>query len=148
MKNLFHTEAYQEILQRLDSLTPESQPLWGKMNVAQMLAHCSQVIRVPLQKIQLASFPWPFKWAFRLFKSTLYNDRPWKKGTPTAAEFKIVDPKDFDQEKLALQALIQEFHQLPAEALPIHPLGVKLTVEQWGKSQYKHLDHHLRQFGK
>ncbi|HLU51939.1 MAG TPA: DUF1569 domain-containing protein [Flavobacteriaceae bacterium] len=147
MKNLFHQEAAQEILQRIEKLTPESQALWGKMDVAQMLTHCGQVTKVPLQKITLAKPPFAFRMVFKLFKSVLYNDKPWKQGIPTAREFVISNPQDFSKAKNELVSLIEEFRTLEGKSMPKHPTGITLTPEQWGKAQYKHLDHHLRQFG-
>ena len=48
MKNLFDKSTYEEISRRINALTPESQRQWGKMNVAQMLAHCKEAFKVPL----------------------------------------------------------------------------------------------------
>jgi hypothetical protein len=41
MKNLFQLNYAGEMVDRVNKLTPESKPLWGTMNVAQMLAHCN-----------------------------------------------------------------------------------------------------------
>lgn len=82
MKNLFHQEAAQEILQRIEKLTPESQALWGKMDVAQMLTHCGQVIKVPLQKITLAKPPFAFRMVFKLLKAYFITTNPGSKVFP------------------------------------------------------------------
>ena len=41
MKNIFEQAVTDEVIARIDNLTSKTQPVWGKMNVAQMLAHCS-----------------------------------------------------------------------------------------------------------
>ncbi|WP_339609524.1 DUF1569 domain-containing protein [uncultured Planktosalinus sp.] len=148
MKSLFTEKAYAEILERLDNLSQESQAKWGKMNVAQMLAHCSEPLKVPLEKITLAKPNPVMRLLFSLFKKSLYDDKPWKQGLPTSKEFKIVDERDFQKEKQALKTLIEEFYSEKNKTeWPPHPLCGHFTTEQWGKMQYKHLDHHFRQFG-
>lgn len=145
MKSLFDTESLAEINRRLNNLTSESQRNWGKMDVAQMLNHCQHPLNVSLEKgnIKKQFFPLAF-----LFKKSLYNDKPWRQNLPTAKSFKITDSKDFKKEKEGLQKLIIEFHEKKnvTQWAP-HPLFGKFTPQQWGQMQYKHLDHHLKQFG-
>ena len=147
MKSLFTEEAYAEILERLEKLTPESQAQWGKMDVAQMLAHCSEPLKVPLGKLELAKPNFVMKLLFSFLKKSLYDDKPWKQGLPTSKEYKIVDKRDFEREKAQLKSLIDEFYaQRSKTEWPPHPFCGQFTTEQWGKMQYKHLDHHFRQF--
>ena len=148
MQSLLTEEAYVEILKRLDNLSSESKPKWGKMNVAQMLAHCQQPIKVLLGKIDLEKPNRFFLFLMSFLKESLYNDKAWKKGLPTTKEFKIVDQRDFEKEKQALKSLIEEFYSNRNKTeWPPHPFCGHFTTEQWGKMQYKHLDHHFRQFG-
>lgn len=148
MKSLFTEPAYAEIISRLDTLSPQSQAQWGKMDVSQMLAHCQEPLKVPLEKITLAPPNAVMKLIFKVFKKTLYDDKPWKQGLPTSKEFKITDPRDFQKEKESLKALINEFYaEKDKTEWPPHPFCGHFTTEQWGKMQYKHLDHHFRQFG-
>ncbi|MCR9182009.1 MAG: DUF1569 domain-containing protein [Flavobacteriaceae bacterium] len=147
MQSLFTEKAFAEILGRLDNLNPESQAKWGKMDVAQMLAHCSEPLKVPLEKITLAKPNPVMRLLFSFFKKSLYDDKPWKQGLPTSKEFKIVDERDFEKEKQALKSLIEEFYaEKNKTEWPPHPFCGHFTTEQWGKMQYKHLDHHFRQF--
>ena len=145
VKNLFDPAVKQDILGRLDKLTPQTQGKWGKMNVSQMLAHCQAPINVGMGNIKL-------KRGFLgytigpLIKKVLYGDKPFKQGLPTAKEFVMKDDKDFETEKAKLLALINSFKEENI-TVDIHPLFGKLTREQWSKATYKHLDHHLQQFG-
>lgn len=148
IKNLFETTAYEEIIQRLHQLTPGSQRQWGKMTVSQMLAHCKAAFRVPLTEKPLPRMLIGrlLGWAFR---KKLYDDVPWKKGLPTSPEFRVRDDRDFDREKTELLELINRFYTAGpgvAGKYP-HPVFGSFTPEQWGKMMWKHLDHHLRQFG-
>ena len=148
VRDLFDDATYADTIERLEKLSPDAKALWGKMNVSQMLAHCKVAFRVPL-----TDKPLPRMFAGRLIgwaiKSKLYNDSLWGKGLPTAPEFIIKDERDFDTEKKKLLALIREFHDRGPEGAGKypHPFFGKFTKEQWGKSMWKHMDHHLRQFG-
>ena len=145
MKSLFENEAYSEIKERLNKLSSQSGRKWGKMDVAQMLHHCQQPLNVSLGKgnVKKQFFPLAF-----LFKAMLYNDKPWKQNLPTARSFKISGSKDFDTEKYELAKLIDQFHEMKDETQwEPHPVFGKFPPQQWGQMQYKHLDHHLKQFG-
>jgi hypothetical protein len=148
IQNLFEKEIYQEILERMEKLTPASTRQWGKMTVAQMLAHCKEAFRVPLSDKPMSRnvIGWLLGW---IFKKKLYDDTPWKPGLPTAPQFKITDERDFNKEKKELLQLIDKFYSLgPASVGKYpHPMFGSFTSEQWGKMMWKHLDHHLRQFG-
>ena len=148
MQNLFDPVVYQEVMKRMNSLAPGSKALWGRMNVAQMLAHCKEAFKVPLseKKIPRIFLGLLLGW---MMKSKLYNDDPWKKNLPTAPNFIIRDERDFIMEKDALTTLVNKFYAAGPSGISKypHPFFGKLTPEQWGKSMYKHLDHHLKQFG-
>ncbi len=148
MQNLFDTDTYNEITTRLNKLTPGITGQWGKMNVSQMMAHCTQAFKVPL-----SDKPMPRMLMGKLIgwmvKPKLYNEKPWGKNLPTAPNFIIKDERDFTREKQELTDHINQFHSMGPGAVGKypHPMFGKFTPEQWGMSMYKHLDHHLRQFG-
>lgn len=136
------------MIDRLHKLSPDSQRQWGKMQMAQMLAHCKEAFKVPLTDGPLPRMI-PGLLLGWMIKSKLYNDSPWKQGLPTAPNFVIKDERDFEKEKSALLELVDKFHTAGpggAGRYP-HPFFGKFTSEQWGKMMWKHLDHHLRQFG-
>ncbi len=147
MKNLFDKDTYTEIINRLNTLTPQTQRLWGKMTVAQMLAHCKEAFTVPLsdKKMPRSILGLLVGW---MVKSKLYNDAPWKRNLPTAPNFIIKDERNFEKEKQELTGMISLFHHAgPGNVGKYpHPMFGTFTPEQWGMSMYKHLDHHLQQF--
>lgn len=149
MKNLFYTETVKEIEERLLALNQDDQPEWGVMNSAQMLAHCCGPLEVVLEEIQLKKPGILTRLLVSFYKPLLYNDKPWKKGLPTTKEFRITEDRDFEGERLRLLSLINRFvSKGPEHSWPVHPLFGTFSSEQWGMMQYKHLDHHLKQFGK
>ena len=147
MKNLFDKNSFDEVIKRLNTLTPQTQRQWGKMDAAQMLAHCKEAFKVPLsdKPIPRMFMGYIIGWAI---KSKLYNQTPYGKGLPTAPDFLIKDKRNFNEEKEALIILITKFYQMGPENVGRypHPFFGKFTTLQWGQGMYKHLDHHLRQF--
>jgi hypothetical protein len=148
MKNLFDEVPAAETLERIEQLTPHSQSQWGKMNSAQMLAHCSVVLDmargITNQKREFLGLL-----IGRFVKSNYYNDKPFQKNLPTTATSRMNTERDFEAEKAKLRQDILAFQTGgPANCTTYpHPFLGSLTAEQWGKGMYKHLDHHLRQFG-
>ena len=118
------------------------------MNVAQMLSHCKNPLMVALGRKDLKKPNFLTKLLYKSFKSAMYNDKLWKKNLGTPKEYKVVAEKDFNSEKAALLGLIDDFYEeRKREVWEPHPVFGYFTYDQWGMLQYKHLDHHLRQFG-
>ncbi|GIN18036.1 hypothetical protein J32TS2_33920 [Shouchella clausii] len=147
MKNIFNQADTTEILNRIDKLSPNSRPQWGKMDVAQMLAHCSSFHDIAMGE----TFP-PRGWLGILIgtfvKPIFYNDKPMAHNMSTIPTIMIVEEKEFETEKGKLKQKIRTFQNNGPEKCTSHPHPFfgKLTPEQWGKGLYKHLDHHLNQF--
>ena len=146
IKNMFDPSVKQEIIDRINKLTVQTQRQWGKMDVAQMLAHVQQPIVVALGKRELKSH-WLLKLIGPLFKTKLYNGQPYKQGLPTDKSYVMTGTvKDFEKEKQQLIELIDSFHDTNLTEAR-HPVFGTFTKEQWSLATWKHLDHHLRQFG-
>lgn len=145
MKSLFDQETYNEVRSRINTLSEDSNRQWGKMTPGQMLSHCQCPLNIILEKNDYGLKP---NWLIKtFFKKSMYNDRPWRKNLPTVPGMKQTEPKDFTNEKTKLETLLEELHsQRGREDWQPHPTFGELTKEQWGKMQYKHLDHHLTQF--
>jgi len=150
MKNLFDTKEKDELLKRLSKLTAKHQPKWGKMNAQQLVAHLADPLRAALGERPVPFRPSMFGiWPFNKFASQIM---PWPKGAPTAPEFiqgdKGTVPIEFEQDKKTLIGLINKFseHQ-NASQFPPNPGFGKLTNKEWARLMWRHLDHHLTQFG-
>lgn len=149
MKNIFTEEVSNEIIARINTLTNESQALWGKMNVAQMLAHCS----VTYETVYTNIHPKPnffLKFILKSFvKKYVVTELPYKKSSQTAPYFIIADKRDFEVEKKKLIDFIlktQQLGEIHFEGKESVSFGVLSKIE-WNNLFYKHLDHHLSQFG-
>lgn len=149
IKNIFDLSVTNEIINRINTLTPSSQPLWGKMSVGQMLAHCNVTYELVFDNIHKK--PGAFKKFILklLVKNIVVNETPYKQNNPTAPEFLVTQQKDFDREKSRLIAYLQRVQQLGGahfQNKASHSFG-PLTTSEWNNMFYKHIDHHLRQFG-
>ncbi|SIS89252.1 Protein of unknown function [Zobellia uliginosa] len=148
MKNIFDPTDVQELVSRIDNLNAQSQNEWGKMNVAQMMAHCN----VAYDMTYTDKYPKPKgfkKFIIKLFaKNMVVGPKPYKRNLRTAAEFLIADERDFEAEKQKLIAHLEKTQQLGAthfQNKESHAFG-PLTSQEWNTLFYKHLDHHLQQF--
>ena len=146
VKNLFDPVVKQEIVDRINKLSPDSQRQWGKMDVSQMLAHLQPAIRIAYGTHQPKGHFF-FKLILPFFKSKLWDEEPYKKSLPTDDTFIMTgSAKDFEKEKGNLLELINQFSE-SAIVGERHPVFGKLTKENWSKATWKHIDHHLKQFG-
>lgn len=145
MKSLFEDATYQEVLLRIDALNEKSERQWGKMTAGQMAWHCQFPIKIGVDNKHKGNGNL-FVRVF--FKKAMYNDKPWRKNLPTSPALRAKEEKDLTTEKTKLKQLVNDFYACRSRTKwNPHPLFGKLTPEQWGKVQFKHLDHHLTQFG-
>lgn len=146
--SLFDAAGRARLLTRIDALRADSPRQWGTMTIGQMLAHCQQPLRVALGELPLKRSVMGLLFG-RMAKKKLLAPAPWKQGMPTAPEFRITDARDFAPEHAALRALVVRFGEGGPAALTRlpHPFFGPLTTDEWQALQWRHLDHHLRQFG-
>jgi SRSO17 transposase len=149
LPSIFTTPVAQQLANRINKLTPATQPVWGKMNVAQMLAHCNVTYELAYENIH----PRPntfMRFILRNFiKKIVVSEKPYAHNTRTAPVFLMTSEKDFSREKERLLNYIVKTQQLGAahfEGKENHGFG-KLSSVEWNNMFYKHLNHHLEQFG-
>jgi hypothetical protein len=146
MKNFYREEVYQELINRISLLTKDSQRQWGTMTVAQMLAHCTETQLVSNGE-KVLKVPFFVKWFFKgMIKKMVYNDKPFPKNTRTAEQYLQTEEKDFEIEKSRLLESIN-YAKNNAEKQVSHTLFGSYKMRDSGEAFYKHLDHHLSQFG-
>lgn len=147
--NIFTQSVADTLIARINKLTPETQPQWGKMNVAQMLAHCCVSYEMAFENKHakpgaVARF---FLKAF--VKPIVCTDKPYKQNSQTAPAFLITDQRIFETEKAKLIAFLNKSVQAGEsyfKGKKSNSFGV-LTIDEWNTMFYKHIDHHLNQFG-
>ena len=149
MQNVFKKEDCNEFINRINQLKNDSQPLWGKMSVDQMLAHCNVTYEMVFDNIHPRPNVFMRFILKALAKNAVVGDRPYTKNIKTAPQFIIIGDKNFDLEKNRLINYINKTQDLGAnefEGKESLSFG-KLTSKEWNNMFAKHLDHHLKQFG-
>lgn len=149
MKNLFQAADSQEIIDRINNLTPNSTPLWGKMNVGQVLAHLCVTYEMTYTDLHKAP-NFFLKFILKTFvKNAVVGPKDYPKNSRTAPAFIITDTRDFEKEKARLIDYINQTQKHGADFFDGKEnlsFG-KLSWQEWNMLFYKHLNHHLTQFG-
>jgi hypothetical protein len=147
MPSLLNTHDNEVIVNRISKLTPDSPAQWGKMNVSQMLAHCQAPMRVVFGEATVKRGLIGMLFG-GIAKKKMVNFDPFSKGLPTDPTFIVNRPVNFNEEKGKLIVMVERFHDHPEQIQDSkHPFFGKMTREEWDTLGWKHLDHHLRQFG-
>jgi len=150
MKNFFNEKDRAALLKRLENMGPSGTPKWGKMNAHQAVVHLTDPFRAALGERMVPKVPGLFsKWP--LNKLIVYI-LPWPKGAPTAPEFiqgvKGTPPETFEKDKKELFGYIEKFVSGEKEmSFQPSPVFGKITNNDWGRLMWRHVNHHLKQFG-
>ncbi len=149
MKSLYDSERVTELKQRMSKLKPDSPRQWGTMNPAQAMAHCCGGLEwavgdaVPPRMFIGRLIGWMVK------SMVLRDDEPMRKNSPTSNDIVVKDNRDLNEERARLITLIDRFVAAGPKGCTTHPHSFfgPLTPNEWAVLMYKHVDHHLRQFG-
>jgi hypothetical protein len=149
MKNLYDPAMVAEVKQRVSKLGAAHQPQWGSMTPAQAVVHCSRSVewavgdRAPDRMPLVSIFG-------RLIKpKVLGDDAPMRRNSPTAKSLIVTGEPELASEQARLCALIDRFVAAGPAGCTRRPHSFfgPMTPNEWAILMYKHLDHHLRQFG-
>jgi hypothetical protein len=148
MTDLFDPNVYASFLDRINKIKADTPAQWGKMNASQMMAHLSEAFKSAVGTDKLKRSFVGF-WFGKLAKRIIKSEKDFKKGLPTAKEFKITNEREFEKEKQNLLRLLDKFSTGGPTTMSTHPHPFfgRLNPTEWNKLMTKHLDHHLKQFG-
>ena len=148
MKSLFEPADRESLLKRLEALQPDSARQWGKMDTAQMLCHCAIALETgtgdrPMKQKLIGKLLMPF------IRKSIFGEKPFSRNSPTDPSFVVTNEREFAAERNRLQELIRRFVERgpSAAAQSTHAFFGRMTGQEWGQLMYKHIDHHLQQFG-
>jgi hypothetical protein len=149
MQNLFNPSDVNAMTERINRLTPTTQRLWGKMSVDQMLAHLNMAMQTVIGTHNIPSVSFIPRMIGSMMRKGVLSEKPWGKNSPTDKTYRITEPQNFAEEKSKLLAALNQFLEGgPAKCTTHpHPFFGNFTPEEWALFQWKHMDHHLRQFG-
>jgi Protein of unknown function (DUF1569) len=139
--------AAREIRDRVARLAPDRAGHWGRMSAQQMVCHLCESLKMALGELRVAPKRAPLRYA--PLKQLVVYLAPFPKNVPTAPELVVaVTPRPWADDIATLQTLIDRFTaRAPAAQWPEHPAFGRLSRRAWGVLAYRHIDHHLRQFG-
>jgi hypothetical protein len=148
MKTLFDEADRAVLLQRLAALQVDTPRQWGKMNAPQMVTHCTRALEAatgdrPMKQKLIGKILMPF------FRKTFLGEKPFGRNAPTDQSFVVADERELSAEREHLANVIAKFVARGADAAgrETHAFFGRMTGQEWGETMYKHIDHHLRQFG-
>ncbi len=137
--------ACRERIQRLD---PNASPKWGRMTAPQMVCHLNDSFRVGMGEKYASP-------ATSLLQTTLIKwvalraPLRWPPGVPTRPEIEQgrggTPPGEWENDRTELLGLLESFAD--RQTLGAHPVFGPLSRREWLTWGYRHVDHHLRQFG-
>ena len=148
MNTIFDPSTRDQLLRRVDAIHAGSARQWGKMSPAQMLEHTARALEIatgrrPTEHALLGKL---IGWMFR---KNFVGEKPFAKNAPTGPDFIVRDEPALEPSRERVKGLIRELHTAGERECDgrVHPFFGPLTGAEWGATQFKHVDHHLRQFG-
>lgn len=147
MRSVRDPASRRSLIARLERLSPDSQRRWGRMNVGQMSAHVADQLRIAVGDIPVQGVRGPFRFAPTRY--LILHVLPWPKGKAQAPrETFSTQPTELEADRAKLIELIERFAATPDRDLaPVNPIFGRMTPHDWDVLSFRHLDHHLRQFG-
>ena len=146
MTSMWQDEARAELQERVSRLSPDRKGQWGRMSAPQMVCHLAESLKMALGDLPVASKKIPIR--YPPLKQFIVYLAPFPKNVPTAPELLARSPREWSADVADLQSLLNRFAARAADsAWPEHPAFGKLSGRAWGVLVYRHMDHHLRQFG-
>ncbi len=138
-----------KLIDRINKLTGNETPVWGKMTAEQMMSHLVQAGTLPFEASlsDKSSF-----FSRTVIKPLILYVLPMPKDVKVAADFDQNKdgrkPETFESDRRLLIESINNLGTLPADHdCQYHPMFGKMTPKEWALIAHKHLDHHLKQFG-
>lgn len=145
MNSIWDKSARGNLEHRIDSLNADARPKWGKFSAPQMVTHLNEALRMALGELPVKPRKTPFK-KFPLKQLIIYVV-PFPKGAPTAPELLAGDSRELSAEVARFKELLNRFATSSHVRMPEHPAFGQLSRNAWGRLGYRHIDHHLKQFG-
>lgn len=145
MNSIWDRSARENLERRISSLSADTHAKWGKFTAPQMVSHLNEALRMALGELPVKSRKTPLK-RFPLKHLVIYV-MPFPKGAPTAPELLAGEPREWHGEVTRFKELLSRFGTGSHSRMPEHPAFGRLSRNAWGRLGYKHIDHHLKQFG-
>jgi hypothetical protein len=146
-RSLRDVNARAQIVERIGRLDPDSERQWGKMEPSKLFAHMGDQLRMALGEIETDPPSGPTR--FAPMRYLIVHVLPWPKGRAEAPpQAFTTTPESWGKDRAALLELIKRYVNTPPDQLAeTNPFLGRMTARDWDVMSYRHLDHHLTQFG-
>ena len=146
MKSLWNASDQRALQERVCRLTSGHAAQWGRFTAGQMVAHLSDSLRMASSELPVASRRLPIR--YPPLKQLIIYWLPFPKNAPTAPELLVRAPGDFSADRAELERRIAAVARAgPSVLSREHPAFGAMNGRRWGVLIYRHIDHHLSQFG-
>ncbi|MGB9031481.1 MAG: DUF1569 domain-containing protein [Acidobacteriaceae bacterium] len=134
------------LVERLGRVRPEAKAQWGSFDAPGMMSHLSAALD---EGLGVLAVPPSGPWMMRHFpvKHLAVYVVPMPKGAKAPRELLARMPGDFEADRRGVVERMERVAARPKGKGSTHFLLGLLTNEQWAALSWKHIDHHLRQFG-
>ena len=147
MKSIWQEQARQELNDRVGALAWDRPAAWGRFTAPKMVCHLADSLKMAMGDLKVAPKRLPIR--YPPLKQLIIYVAPFPKNAPTAPELQVRPPRAWSADVSDLQTLVDRFvargHE--ASAWAEHPAFGRLSRRAWRVLVYRHMDHHLRQFG-
>lgn len=149
MPTIFDPDSAKAIQSRIDRLALDARPLWGGMSAGQMVCHLTDSCKVALGETPTTLKPGIL--SNRFVRWLIISVFPLPRGkAKTKPEFLLTRPADWEADRQVFRQYLDRVlikGQDSQAKWNVHPSFGVMGTAQYGKLMYKHMDHHLRQFG-
>jgi hypothetical protein len=146
VKSIWQDGARRELHDRVGGLAADGRAAWGNFSAPKMVCHLADALRMAMGDLEVARRWVPIR--YPPLKQLIVYAAPFPKGMPTAPELLVRQPREWTIDVADVQDLLARAASARStDAWPDHPAFGKLSKRAWGVLIYRHMDHHLRQFG-
>jgi Protein of unknown function (DUF1569) len=146
MKSIWQRESQRELTDRFGRLAWDRRAEWGSFTAPKMVCHLADSLRMAMGDLKVAPKKLPIR--YPPLKQLVIYVAPFPKGAPTAPELLVRQPGEWTNDVADLQSLLARAATASStDAWPEHPAFGRLSRRAWGVLMYRHIDHHLKQFG-
>jgi hypothetical protein len=146
MRSIWQIDRRRELIDRIGALAWDRRAEWGRFTASKMVCHLADSLRMAMGDLKVAPKHLPIR--YPPLKQLIIFVAPFPKGAPTAPELLAREPREWADDVADLQALLARASAISdTKAWPEHPAFGRLSHRAWGVLIYRHMDHHLRQFG-
>lgn len=149
MEDLFDPATAEQFRLRIHSVTAASERRWGKMSAAQMMEHCARGLEMGTGELKLPRVLMGRLLGGLIKPLALKEGEPMRRSSPTAPLLIVGGDVDLESSRTRLLGALDRFVAGGEQGCSTHPHAFfgALKPREWSTLMYKHLDHHLRQFG-